>query len=175
MAARQLGQLPVIAAGETLPDLADVLLDDVVVVQQPLSRGPDVLAAVGRGGEARLGILQNPAGVIETRQERRPPPAGTRVGQALLRGQGLRPLTEMLGAEQFAADRPRERSFPCVRTTSDETGEEAVWTQERDGVNLGVRAGGSAPGNSGAGWSSVRGSGGTAGCRRSARALMRAV
>jgi hypothetical protein len=121
MAARQLGQLAVIAAGQTLPDLADVLLDDVVVVQQPLTRGADVLAAVGGGGEPRVGIFQNPAGAVEARQERGSPPAGRRATQALLRGQGLRPLAEVLGAEQLAADRSREQIFACVRTTSEET------------------------------------------------------
>jgi len=147
----------------------------VVVVQQPLTRGPDVLAAVGGGGEPLVGILQNPAGAIETRQERSPPPPGTCAGQALLRGQGLRPLTEVLGAEQLAADRPREQIFACVRATSDKTGEEAARIQRRDGVSLGVLAGGSAPWSSQAGRSSRRGSGNSAGWNRSAGALMSTV
>jgi hypothetical protein len=120
MAARELRQLAVIAAGQTLPDLADVFLDDVVVVQQPLTRGADVFAAVGGGGEPRVGILQNPAGAVETRQERSPPPPGARAGQALLRGQGLGPLAEVLGAEQLAADWTGEQIFAGVRTTSQE-------------------------------------------------------
>jgi hypothetical protein len=152
-----------------------VLLDHVVVVQQPLTGGPDVLAAVGGGGEPRVGILQNSAGAVETRQERSPPPPGTRDGQTLLRGQGLRPLTEMLGAEQLAADRAREQIFACVRTTSDETGEESARIQRRDGVSLGVLAGGSPPWSSQAGRSPRRGSGDSAGWNRTAGALMSTV
>jgi hypothetical protein len=163
IAGRQLGQLAVIAARETLPDLSDVFLDDVVVVQQPLARGTDVLAGVGRGGEPRVGIPQNPAGAVEARQERSPPPPATLgAGQALLRGQGLGPLTEVFGTQQLAADRPREQIFACLRTTRDETGEEAARIQRRDGGTLWVLAGGSAPGNS-RDWSSRRGSGVSAG------------
>jgi len=152
-----------------------VLLDHVVVVQQPLTRGPDVLAAVGGGGEPRVGILQNSAGAVETRQERSPAPAGARDGQPLLRGQGLSPLTEVLGPEQLAADRPREQIFAGVRATSDETGEEAARIQRRDGVSLGVLAGGSASWSSRASWGSRRGSGNSAGWNRSAGALMSTV
>jgi hypothetical protein len=97
-----------------------VFLDHVVVVQQPLTRGADVLAAVGGGGEPRVGIRQNPAGAVETRQERCPPPSRLRASQALLRGQGLGPLTEVLGAEQLAADGTGEEIFAGVRTTSQE-------------------------------------------------------
>ena len=49
-AAGQLGQLAVVAARQALADLADVLLDHVVVVEQPLAGGARRPALVGRGG-----------------------------------------------------------------------------------------------------------------------------
>jgi len=42
---RELGQLLVVAAGQVLPDLAQHLLDDVEVVEQPLRVEPTILAA----------------------------------------------------------------------------------------------------------------------------------
>jgi hypothetical protein len=149
----------------------------VVVVQQPLTRGPDVLAAVGGGGEPGVGILQDPAGAVETLQQGSPPPPSPGgAGQALLRRQGLGPLTEMLGAEQLAANRAREQIFACVRTTSEETGEEAARIQRRDSANLGMLADWSAPRSSSrGGGSSGHGTGGAAEYRTAAGALIRAV
>ncbi|MFL5517933.1 MAG: hypothetical protein ACJ8DJ_17375 [Gemmatimonadales bacterium] len=176
MATRQLGQLAVIPLGQAFPHLAYVFLDDMVVVQQPLTGRTDVPPTGGRGGEPRVGIFQNPAGAVEACQQGSPPPAGAGgAGQALLRGQGLGSLTEMFGTEQLAADRAGEEVFPPVPATSDETGEEAGRTQGRDGGSLWMLPGGSRPGSSRAGGSSRSGSDGSAGCSKWGGALMSTV
>ena len=66
---RQLGQLLVIALRQTLPHLADVLLDDVIVVEEPLSRGADV-HFVGSGiRELSLCIVEQPLRIVEPDQQ----------------------------------------------------------------------------------------------------------
>jgi hypothetical protein len=88
-----------------------VLLDHVVVVEQPFARGADVEPAVGAGGEPVVGVLQDGARAGEPGEERGPPsPPGGR--QPLAGGEVLRPLGEVLGPEQLAADRAGEEVLP---------------------------------------------------------------
>ena len=63
--AGQLGQLPVVAAREALANLQDVLLHQVEVVEQPLSRWPHVDVGVGaqaRRASSRMAACSGPAG-----------------------------------------------------------------------------------------------------------------
>jgi hypothetical protein len=52
-------ELLVVAAGEVGSNLPDVLLDDVGVVEQPLSRRADVDAAVGSFGQPVTDLIQD--------------------------------------------------------------------------------------------------------------------
>ena len=90
-----------------------MLLDDVVVVEQPLAGGADVDAAIGGGGEPGLRIVQDPAGPVQP-GEQRGTPAGGPGGEPLALGQVLRALGQVLRAEQLAADRSREEGLGCV-------------------------------------------------------------
>ncbi len=109
-----------------------MLLDDVVVVEQPLARGADVDAAVGGGGEAGLGIVQDAAGSIQSGEERGTPAGGPR-GESLALRQVLRALGQVLGAEQLAADGPGEEALGRVRAAGEDTGEESGRSQRGNG------------------------------------------
>jgi len=117
-----------------------VLLHDVEVVEQPLAGGADVGAMVRGRSQPRMGVLEDAAGAVEAGEERgAPPPA--RGGDALLRGEVLRALTEVLGAQQLAADGAGEKVFAGRRAARDEIGEKAGRLQRRDGEGSGRRAG----------------------------------
>ncbi|HVE79257.1 MAG TPA: hypothetical protein VNA89_10370, partial [Gemmatimonadaceae bacterium] len=98
-----------------------MLLHDVEVVEQPFACGADVGFPVRRGGETRVGTVQDPPGAIEAHEQRRapPPPAGR--GQALLARDGASALGEVLGAQQLAADWSREQLVRPVRGRGEET------------------------------------------------------
>ena len=84
--ATQHGQLPVVAPWQALPHLIHVLLDDVVVVQQPLARGADVRAAIGRGREPGVGRFQDLAGAVQPVEQRGAAPSAFAPVQALFGG-----------------------------------------------------------------------------------------
>ena len=63
--AGELRQLAVVAARQALAHLADVLLDDVEVVEQPLAGRADVGPVVGGGGEPGVGLVQDAAGLVQ--------------------------------------------------------------------------------------------------------------
>jgi hypothetical protein len=84
-----------------------VLLQHVVVVEQPLTRGPDVFGpAPIRGGEPVVGILEDLAGAVETGEKWCLPPRPSSGRQPLTGGELPGPLGQALGAEQLAADGP---------------------------------------------------------------------
>jgi hypothetical protein len=121
--ARELGELAVVAARETLPYLADVLLDDVEVVEQPLARRSDVGVAVGGVGEPGVGVVEDAPRVVEAREQARAGPPAR--GEALLAGDGARALAQVLGAEQLAADGAREQVLRRSVSPEEQAGEEA--------------------------------------------------
>jgi hypothetical protein len=59
-------------------------------------------------------ILQDPAGLLQTGEERRPTPGPAPGGQPLAGGDGLRPLGQVLDAEQLTADRTGEQVLAGV-------------------------------------------------------------
>ena len=65
VAGRELGQLPVVAAREVLPDHADLRVHQVVVVEEPLARRGDELSLVHVGGEGTVGLPQDLGVVVE--------------------------------------------------------------------------------------------------------------
>jgi len=56
---RELGELAVEAGREIVLDLADLLVDDVIIVDQPLGRRRDGMVLVGRLRQRAIGIEQN--------------------------------------------------------------------------------------------------------------------
>ncbi len=139
-------QLAVVAAGEALLHLTDVLLHHVIVVQQPLAGGADVGAAIGGGGELGVRVIQGAAGVVEPGEERRAPPVRRHLREPLPRGHVLGPLGQVLGAEQLAADRAGQQIVADVGARSESAGEGAANVQRIDGEGLGSRVGTGAPG-----------------------------
>jgi hypothetical protein len=109
-----------------------VLLDDVVVVEQPLAGGADIEAAVGGGGEPRLRIVQDAAGPVQAGEEWGAP-AGGPEGEPLALGQLLRALAQVLRAQQLAADGPGEKGLARVRAAREDTVEESGRSQRGNG------------------------------------------
>jgi hypothetical protein len=107
-------------------------LDDVVVVEQPLAGGADVNPAIGGGGQAGLRIVEDAAGPVQPGEERGAS-AGGPGGEPLAFGQVLRPLGQVLGAEQLAADGSREEPLGGVRAAGENTGEESGRSQRGNG------------------------------------------
>src|SRR4029077_11947300 len=115
--------LAVVPAWQTLPHFADLLLDDVKVVQEPLARGSHVYVMVGGAGEAGVRGVQDPPRLVEASEEARsrPPAAGS--GQALPGRHRPGAIREVLGAEQLAADRTAEQLVGGVRAAGEEAGQ----------------------------------------------------
>ena len=98
----QLRQLPVEAGRQVIADLADLLVDDVEIVDQPFgSRRDDPLLA-NRLREGAIRLQQGARVVPDPRRERTPVPRI--LGDALGRGQALGVLLEPLDAEQLGPD-----------------------------------------------------------------------
>jgi hypothetical protein len=109
-----------------------VLLDDVVVVEQPVAGGADVDPAVGGGREPDLRIVQDAAGPVQAGEERGAT-AGGPEGEALALGQVLRALAQMLGAQQLAADGPGEEGLASARAVREDTVEESGGSERGNG------------------------------------------
>jgi hypothetical protein len=76
-----------------------------------------------------VGVLQNPAGLLQPGQERGPTPGPPAGNQALGAGDCLRPLGEVLDAEQLTANRTGEQVLADVG--SKERGEDGEGTARR--------------------------------------------
>ena len=77
LARRELGQLAVVPPRQVVPHAADLGLDQVEVVEQPLGGGGEELAAVHVVGEDAVGVAQHPGVVVE---------AGGRTGARVVAG-----------------------------------------------------------------------------------------
>ena len=100
-AARELGQLAVVAGRQVVADLAHLLLDEVVVVQQPLGRRHHAATALEFGGAGAVGGQQHPGVVVQSPLQGQDGRGMVRDG--LGRGQGLRVQFQPVGAEQLLA------------------------------------------------------------------------
>jgi hypothetical protein len=109
-----------IRPSRALADLADVLLDHVVVVEQPLTGRAHVGLAVtvrvgiADGGEAPVGVFQDLPGVVEPGEERSPPDRPFD-RQLLARRQFLGPLGQVLGPQKLASDGAGEAVLAGIR------------------------------------------------------------
>jgi len=105
----------------------------VVVVQQPLAGGAYTGPAVGGGGQLVVGVLQDPAGLLQPDQQRGAPAGALPAGEPLSGGDDLGPFGQVLGAEQLTANRAGEQVLAGIgleERTEDGKGAARV---ERDG------------------------------------------
>ena len=98
---RELGQLPVVAGRQVVIDLADLRLDDMVVVDQPFGGRRDCATLAYRPGNRTMGVEQCAAIVVQARSQR-PDGAGP-CRDALCGREAFSVLFEPLGTEDFAA------------------------------------------------------------------------
>jgi hypothetical protein len=119
-----------------------VLLHDVVVVEQPIPRRPNVGVLRGRLGESLVRIVEDLTRAGESGEQRGSALAAP-VDQLLGTRLGAGALGQMLGAEELSADRTGERFLPVVWTRGEELRREAGEGEGRDGdESRGRRAGG---------------------------------
>ena len=98
----QLRQLPVEAGRQVIADLADLLVDDVEVVDQPFRRRRNDSLLANRFREGAIRLEQSACVVPDARRERTP--VARVVGDALRGRQALGVLLEPLDAEQLGPD-----------------------------------------------------------------------
>ena len=101
-AAAQLGKLAVVAGRQVGADFADLLLDEMVVVEQPFRGGCDRPALVGRLGDAAVGVQQHALVVCQAIDERFD--GRRRGGNGLVCGEAFGVLLQPFDAEELAAD-----------------------------------------------------------------------
>ena len=107
-----------------------MLLDDVVVVEEPVAGRSDVrLRRRGRGQPLVRGV-EDALGAFQAREQRGAvaPPA---TNQCLRSRMGPRAFREMLGAEQLTANRASERFVSVVDDGGKEPGRERAWKGDR--------------------------------------------
>ena len=103
MALGQLGELAVVVRGQVVADLAELLVDDVEVVDEPFGGRRDRPFVLDRAGQDAV-RLQQDAAVLGDAGPDGVSPTG-RVGDRLGGGEGLRVLLQPLHAEELGEDR----------------------------------------------------------------------
>ena len=81
----ELGQLEVVAARKVLPDLADLILNDVMVVAQPVLGRDRLRVGAGGGREEAVRRIEARSAVVERGQQRAAAPRIARPADALPR------------------------------------------------------------------------------------------
>ena len=97
-AARQTRQLAAIGGRQQAPDRADLLFDQVEIVQQPFGGRLDAAVLIGGRRHEIVGLDQHPLVLVEPRQQLVVRP--TR-GQLVRRRDRLRVPLELIDAEKF--------------------------------------------------------------------------
>jgi len=99
----ELRELPVVAGRQIVANLADLLFDEVEVVEQPLGGRRDCAAFADRFRDGAIRFEQNRLVVLQSRGKRSPPrrPRGDGLG----RRKALGMLLEALDTEELLADR----------------------------------------------------------------------
>jgi hypothetical protein len=93
-----------------------MLLDDVIVVEQPFAGRSDIGSLVGRGRQARVRAFEETAGSVEPGQKRGAA-AGLRGGQSLAPGDFAGALGQVLRPQELAVDRAGEEVLACLGTS----------------------------------------------------------
>ena len=102
-AADELGKDPVVPWGQRLPDLDQLLVDDVEIVDQPFGGGGDRAFLLDFFGEGAIGVEERAGVVLEAIEEPRAFPGRPGV-DAVRAGQRLGVLREPLRTEDLPAD-----------------------------------------------------------------------
>jgi mannose-6-phosphate isomerase-like protein (cupin superfamily) len=114
-----------------------VLLDDVEVVEQPVARRADVDFLVGRGGQPRVGVIEDQPGAVETGEERgATAPAMVAAAEPLAGRDVPGAVDQVLDAEQLAANRAREQLVAGFAASLKEAGQSSEWWCGCDGKPL---------------------------------------
>ena len=98
----ELRELPVVGRGQIIADLADLLLDEVIVVEQPFGGRRDRAALADCVRDRAIGVEQGRFVLLQAGGER--PPARRLRGDDLGHRETLRMLLEPLDAEELLAD-----------------------------------------------------------------------
>jgi hypothetical protein len=85
--------------------LEDVLLDDVVVLEQPRPRRTDVNAGDRPCAEPDVGVLEDAPRGLQTREESRTTKRSVRIRERLRAGEVAGALAESIGPQQLAPER----------------------------------------------------------------------
>ncbi len=112
----ELGQFVVKTLGQVFADFAQLLLDDVEVIDQPLGGGRDGAPLAHRLGERAVGVDEHAPVLLQPRQE--PPPAPPAGVDAVLGRQRRRVLLQALDAVQLVANRLLIASLGRTRETA---------------------------------------------------------
>ena len=127
-AGRQLGQFLVVLVRERGANLAHVLLNDVIVVQQPLARGRDVDPVRRRVAQSVLYLRQYRSCIVQAAEQRTGATPHWRWSDLLLARDGSRAFGEPVDPEHLASDRTYEMRLgsasPVILRTS--PGQEAL-------------------------------------------------
>src|SRR5205085_4508138 len=98
----QLRQLPIIAGRQIITNFADLLFDEVVIVEQPLGGRRHRVPLAGRASDGAVCFEENRLIVLQPRREAS---AGYRPRGSLLgRGEALGMLLQTFDTEEFLAD-----------------------------------------------------------------------
>ncbi|MDT4817730.1 hypothetical protein FQZ97_508130 [compost metagenome] len=127
----QVRQLAAVPLGKVLACRADLLFDQVVVVQQPLSGGGDAPAGQRRGREDPATAGQRRLVVGQTLQQAVRRPQGAQPVQA---GQERTVLLHLLRAEEVRAQVGLVLEMPEGRSPAHEDGVEAGWPERCQGA-----------------------------------------
>src|SRR6185295_18932896 len=100
----QLGKVQVVALREVLPDLEDLRLHEMEVVEKPFRRGRDRLSAAHVGGQRLIGPSEDPGVLVQARLEAERALAWIS-RQRIAGGQHTGALLEVLHAQELAPER----------------------------------------------------------------------
>ncbi len=117
----KLGKLLVVALWKICPDLPNVFLNDVEVVEKPVARGADVEPSLGAGVQLVIDPIEDVPRVLEPEQQR------TRAALLLRRQEVMAArdcacsLTKSFGAQHFAANGTDEFFAGAVSRTTEQS------------------------------------------------------
>jgi hypothetical protein len=146
---RQLGELEVVPARQVLLNLTDLVLDDVVVVAEPVFRRDGLRIAPRRGGQVPIHLVEPRGALVEAGQERAPTPR--RRGKAVRRRERGGMRLELVLAEDLCSSGRRLLEHRCALAGFG--GHDVVSCAHRgSSVTVSSRGGGPFSGKSGSEW-----------------------
>src|SRR6185312_912160 len=114
---RQFGQLTIIARRQIAPNLMNLLVHEMKIVDEPIGGGSDGAFILNRHGDGGIGRAQHTVVLAKTLGQS--PIRGRRWGDTLSDCQAFAMLLEPLDAKEFGADRLFRSNGENGKTTSD--------------------------------------------------------